>query len=187
MKSNPGAFSTIIASTTETAFQRAIFLGGPSLIEGKTVRWLDIELPVDKHRKARGHCVDLIGTTDEEFVICELKFGKNSATDSPEYAAAEIKRYLQDIRDNHSELDSEDNIHHTNGEHFFWGDVAKKCQPIIAANEEYWTYWTKNRKVSLPVDIPCYSLNVSADYFKQQKSDRERYTPSTQDLVWTRL
>ena len=89
---NPGNYSTQIKATTETAFQRAIILGEASTIDKETVEWLDIELPVDKHRKARGHCVDLIGRSKNSYIICELKFGKNSATDYPSFAKEELER-----------------------------------------------------------------------------------------------
>ena len=75
MKSNPRDYSTLIKSTTETAFQRAIILNKTSIIDNEIVEWLDIELPIDKDRKnARGHCVDLIGRSAKGYVICELKF-----------------------------------------------------------------------------------------------------------------
>lgn len=186
MKSSPQAFSTTIASTTETALQRSIIINEHSIIDGKKVIWLDIELPVDKHRKARGHCIDLIGESDDGYIICELKFGKDSSTDAPDYAYAEVKRYVQDILFNYPDLD-ESNIHHTNGKHFYWKDVAKNCRPIIAANKEYWSYWINHRKMEIPSDIPCYSLNVDVQYFKQLKQDKEVYTPMVEEIIWTKL
>ena len=187
MNSNPTTFSTLIKSTTETALQRAIILGEKSIIDGKEVTWLDIELPVDTHSKARRHCIDLIGQTDDEYIICELKFGRDSATDAPYEAKAEVNVYMESIKFNHKELDKEDNIHHTNGKHFYWRDVAEKGRPIIAANEAYWTYWKEHRSVPVPTDIPCYSLNVDVQYFKQQKNEKILYEPSINGLIWTKL
>ena len=137
--SNPGNYSTLIKATTETAFQRAIILGETSIIDNELVEWLDIELPVDEFRKARGHCVDLIGRSKNGYIICELKFGKNSATDSPSFAKEELARYRKDIVLNYKHLD-ESNIHHKNGKAFNWEDVANNARYIIAANTEYWRY-----------------------------------------------
>ena len=187
MKSNPTTYSTVIKSTTETALQRAIIKGKKSIIEGKEVTWLDIELPIDTHSKARRRCIDLIGKTDDEYIVCELKFGKDSATDAPYEAKAEVEIYMQAIKYNHKELDKENNIHHINGERFLWKDVAEKGRPIIAANEAYWSYWKKHRKVPVPADVPCYSLNVDTQYFKRLKQDREKYEPILNDLIWTSL
>ncbi len=186
MKTNPGYYSTSIKSTTETAFQRAIILKECSVIDGETIEWLDIELPVDGHRKARGHCLDLIGHSDSGYVICELKFGENSATDDPNYAAAEIERYQNDIQSNYDDLDEGDNLHHKNGKHFCWKDVARTARLIIAANEQYWEYWFKQRGAKLSEDIKCYSLNVKTNWFKEQKGGCGTYTPSLpEDCVWT--
>jgi len=187
MKSNPKAFSTIISSTTETALQRSIIINEHSIIDGKEVTWLDIELPVDTHSKARRRCIDLIGKTDDEYIICELKFGKDSATDPPYDAKAEVESYMQAIKYNHEELDKNNNIHHTNGKPFYWKDVAEKGRPIIAANDSYWKYWREHRKVHIPSEISCYSLNIDVSYFKQLKKDNVKYEPTIKDLIWTRI
>lgn len=187
MKSNPTNYSKEIKSTTETAFQRAIIIGEKSIIDGKEVTWLDIELPVDTHSKARRKCIDLIGRCDDEYIVCELKFGRDSATDAPYEAKAEVEVYMQSIKYNHKELDKENNIHHTNGKHFYWRDVAEKGRPIIAANDAYWSYWREHRNVPVPADIPCYSLNVDTQYFKHLKKEKEKYTPIIDNLTWTRL
>ena len=127
MKSNPRDYSTLIKSTTETAFQRAIILNKTSIIDNEIVEWLDIELPIDKDRKnARGHCVDLIGRSAKGYVICELKFGNDSNSDSPNDAAEEITRYSVEIKNNYAELDN-CGIHHTNGAPFLWEDIAKNA------------------------------------------------------------
>lgn len=181
-----GNYITEIKSTTETAFQRAIILGGTSIIDGEIVEWLDIELPVDESRKARGHCVDLIGKSKDGYVICELKFGKNSATDSPGEASSQLERYRVDIKSNSSVLD-EKKIYHKNGKQFLWKDIADNARYIIAANEEYWSYWLTHRKVQLQNDFECYSLNVKNDCFKQQKTKNTKYVPELPECKWTRL
>lgn len=186
LKTNPGNYSTKISSTTETAFQRAIILGETSLIDNEIVEWLDIELPVDKHRRARGHCVDLIGKSISGFIICELKFGSNSATDSPSYAEEELKRYCKDIEDNYSVLDNS-NVHHKNGKMFLWKDIAKNARYIIAANNQYWEYWLNHRKVELPHEIACYTISVDAMCFKQQKGKNVTYTPILPKCDWNKL
>ena len=186
MKSNPGNYSTLIKATTETAFQRAIILGKTSIIDNEVVEWLDIELPVDKNRKARGHCVDLIGRSPKGYVICELKFGNNSATDSPTYAAAELTRYLSDIKTNYAELDS-CNIHHKNGISFLWEDIAKNARFIIAANQDYWNYWLAHRKYEIPKNFDCYSIDVDIKCFKCQKQPNDSYTPHLPECTWSKL
>ena len=185
MKTNPGNFSTIIRSTTETAFQRAIFLKAPSFVEGETIDWLDIELPVSLVRKSRRQCLDLLGLSDSGYVICELKFGDNSSTDKPEDAAIEVLSYQKFIKDNYKELDSEDNVHHKNGKPFLWSDVAQNSRCIIAANEAYWDYWLNQRGLTLPKGIKCYSLNLDVDCFKSQKGAHESYEPALPDCRWT--
>lgn len=183
-----GNYSTEIRSTTETAFQRAIILGGTSIIDGEIVEWLDIELPVDGSRKAaRGHCVDLIGKSKDGYVICELKFGKNAATDSPEEASNQLKMYRANIERYWSVLDGE-KIYHKNGKPFLWKEIADNARYIIAANEEYWSYWlTHKEEVQLPSDFECYSLNVKNDCFKQQKANNTKYKPELPECEWTRI
>ena len=187
MNSNPGDYSTLIKSTTETAFQRAIILNKTSIIDNEIVEWLDIELPVDKDRKnARGHCVDLIGRSAMGYVICELKFGNDSNSDSPNDAAEEIARYLIEIKNNFVELDNS-GIHHTNGATFLWKDIAKNARFIIAANQDYWKYWLEHRKYILPHNFDCYSIDVDVKCFKQQKQDKELYTPKLPECTWLKL
>lgn len=182
----PGSYSTQIKATTELAFQRAIILGETSIIDNDIVEWLDIELPVDKHRKARGHCVDLIGRSKNGYIICELKFGKNSATDYPSFAKEELERYRKDIVFNYKHLD-DGNTHHENGKPFKWEDIAKNSRYIIAANQEYWNYWLGHRKEQLPEDIDCYSIEINVDCFKLQKGNNEKYTSALPKCTWTKL
>jgi hypothetical protein len=183
---NPGNYSTQIKATTETAFQRAIILGEASTIDKETVEWLDIELPVDKHRKARGHCVDLIGRSQNGYIICELKFGKNSATDYPSFAKEELERCRKDIEFNCKHLDNS-NTHHKNGKPFKWEDIAKNSRYIIAANQEYWDYWLGHRKEQLPEGVDCYSIDIDVSCFKHQKGNNENYTPTIPQCNWEKL
>ncbi len=191
MGTNPGYYHTSIKSTKETAFQRAIILNEFSVIDGETIEWLDIELPVDQYRKARGHCLDLIGHSDSGYVICELKFGRTSAKNDPSHAAEQVKQYQTEILSNYDVLDEGGNLHHKNGNHFYWKDVAGTSRLIIAANEQYWEYWLKELKKErkkLPEGVKCYSLNVKTDWFEEQKekSGCGTYSPSLpEDCVWT--
>ena len=45
--STPGYVSTNIKDTNEKALQRALLMQGTSLLDGKEVKWLDIELPIE--------------------------------------------------------------------------------------------------------------------------------------------
>ena len=45
-KHNPQVFATEITHVSECAFERAIILGKYSILDGKRVDWLDIEIPV---------------------------------------------------------------------------------------------------------------------------------------------
>ena len=74
----PKMYREEIRHTAECAFQRAIIHGKQSILDGQTVTWLDIELPIDLSGHSRGRCIDLIGIDEEKnYVICELKFRKN--------------------------------------------------------------------------------------------------------------
>lgn len=185
--SNSKKFTTCINSTTETAFQRAIFLNNKTKLGSKTaIEWLDMELPIDAARNCgRGHCPDLIGRIGNRYVLCELKFGKGS-TDSPEDAANELKRYYDAIKINHMKLDA-DKLRHENGKPFLWKDLAKKdTMLVIAANAAYWVYWLGHREVSIPKGVYCYSVDVPVNYFKLQKGSAEgvNYTPFMETDKW---
>lgn len=182
-------FSIDIKSTTETAFQRAIFFNKTTKLDfNTTIEWLDMELPVNVPRTTgRGNCVDLIGriVNSSKYVICELKFGKKIG-DTPKSAAKELMGYFEAIKSNHKELDSK-NLHHINGTKFSWKDLAKEdTMLIIASNTECWSHWLGPRRLSIPEEVYCYSVDVPANHFKLQKESAkgEKYTPSMDVENW---
>ena len=59
--STPGYVSTNIKDTNEKALQRALLMQGTSLLDGKEVKWLDIELPIEFSENSRRKSVDIIG------------------------------------------------------------------------------------------------------------------------------
>lgn len=176
-----------INAPTETAFQRAILKNGESFLGGRTkIEWLDIELPVDDGRGPRRQCVDLIGKQGENYVLCELKFGKDSGTDSPEYAAAEVRKYHEKIKLNWVELDKKF-LHHPDGKPFLWKNLARESTAlIVAANASYWAYWLGHRKADLSKieGVQFYSVDVPADTFTKQKANLETYIPTIDTNHW---
>ena len=95
-KTKPGNASMEIKSVGETAFQRAIFLSRKTKINfnpKKDILWKDLELPVIFTKNSRRNCVDLIGNIGNQLVICELKFMKETSSDSPWYAVLELLIY----------------------------------------------------------------------------------------------
>ena len=187
---NPGDVSFIISSTAETAFQRAIYLLGGCEIEGLGhVQWLDLELPVDSHRKGRGHCLDLVGRLDDmSMVICELKFGK-PGNGNPMKAEDQILYYYSEIQNNHQRLD-EGELHHKNAlkaGYFEWNEVSKpSTKLIIAANADYWNYWDK-RGVFTSNKVICSKIDVQTNCFKKQKEllGTKRYKPIISTQSWS--
>lgn len=176
-----------IVATTETAFQRAILRNGKTILGKKTeIEWLDIELPVDKERGSRGHCVDLIGKKGNRYVICELKFGKDSSTDNPEIAAKQVRSYYEEIQRNWRYLEKQD-LHHEDGKMFKWEDLASNQTILcVAANSAYWAYWLGHRKVNLSniTDIEFYSVDIPANLFEKQKAMNNEYTPVIETHEW---
>ena len=176
-----------IRATTETAFQRAIFFNGKTILGSKTeIKWLDIELPVDTDGKRRRHCVDLIGIIGNRYVICELKFGKDFAAERPDTAATQIKDYYDSIRKNWKDLDNK-NIHHPDGKTFNWKDVASSRTILcVAANAGYWAYWLGHRKVDISEikDVKFYSEDITTDTFKNQKGKQQTYLPKLDSSCW---
>lgn len=174
----PRDFSMKIKSTTETAFQRAIWGSKTSKVGGTTVTWIDIELPVNQSGNPRGRCIDLIGIDDQkEYVICELKFGKNTK-DEPAKAANQVKEYLEFIQNNRNSLQPP---HKKARLPIDWRKVAaKSTRKVVAANKDYWDYWTKQNKgnkMNILDEIECYCLDIPTDLFKKEKSQSATYTP----------
>lgn len=187
---NPKDVSFEVSTTAETAFQRALFLSGGSEIEGiGFVRWLDLELPVDRERKGRGHCIDLIGrASDNSMVICELKFGK-PGNGKPSEAQEQLEEYYHAVKENYDRLDEGNSLHHKNALNagsFYWEEIASDSTiRIIAANDDYWNYWRK-KDVLPAAGSKCYTVPVPTTLFKMQKEQcaKDRYTPSVSNLVW---
>ncbi len=187
---NPKDVSFNVSTTAETAFQRALFLSENSKIEGiGIVRWLDLELPVDRDRKARGHCIDLIGRAeDNSMVICELKFGK-PGNGSPQKAKEQLENYYKAVISNYDKLDEGNTLHHKNTlshGHFFWEEIASdSTKLIIAANDDYWIFWEKKGEL-LPFRTNCYKINIPTNYFKmlKEQSKMEKYCPKVPLLEW---
>lgn len=187
-RSNPIAYNKQVSTTSETAFQRALYNNGISSTPMGDIEWLDIELPVDKERGGRGHCPDLLGKIGDRYVLCELKFNNHSIDNCPQKAKEEVMRYYNAIKANHEELDRFDNIHRPNGKHFYWKDFASKDVILmVVADKGYWQYWLKHRKVELPIGVECYSVEVESDEFKKQKGNKKFYVPQIQNIIWTKL
>ena len=89
---NPKVFTTEISHVSECAFERAIILGKYSILDGKRVDWLDIEIPVAQSGKPRDRCLDLIGKDEDgRYVLCELKFRRRSEDNgNPREAANQL-------------------------------------------------------------------------------------------------
>ena len=190
----PRDFSMKIRSTTETAFQRAIWGSKTSKVGRTTVTWIDIELPVNQSGNPRGRCIDLIGIDDQkEYVICELKFGKNTK-DAPAKAAKQVNEYLKFIQDNRNSLQPP---HKKARLPIDWRKVAaKSTRKIVAANKDYWNHWSdpkrnkdKKSTTSIPDGIECYTLDISTKLFAEQKkkSKEATYTPEITEErnIWT--
>ncbi len=182
-----GEIKKLINSTTETAFQRAIFWNGETIRGKKTkIKWLDIELPVIPGDKSRRSSIDLIGKSGNRYVICELKFGKNSKTECPDVAVKQLKGYYEQIKHNCDDLDKTD-THHKGCTSFKWKDLAFK-KPIlcVAANASYWAYWLGHRKtdISKLKGVEFYSVDIPADTFKLQKGNQDKYTPKIETNSW---
>lgn len=175
----PKAFSKEIKHAAKCALQRAIILAKESILNGKIVYWLDIEIPVDRSGKARGKCVDLIGKDEDgKYVLCELKFRKNYRDNGiPDEAAIQLKEYFDLIKTNSPHIHG----HEENGGEIDWEKVAKdNPRLVVAANKRYWETWFGPRKKDMSYDlkgIECYSINVEEDAFEKQKKGKETYKP----------
>lgn len=170
-KSTPGTLKYEIKDKREKAIQRAILgLVGKSIIypsaettldksppyckeqfENKTIYWIDMELPVIFSKNSRRTCIDLLGLSGEQPVVCELKFVNNDGylSNCPIYAAMELLSYHLYIVANQEKLKNE-NIRHKFVEKHpkdigsgIWTNYDKN-NPIllVAANIGYWKKWT---------------------------------------------
>lgn len=192
--STPGYVSTNIKDTNEKALQRALLMQGTSLLDGKEVKWLDIELPIEFTDNSRRKCVDLIGKdNDGQLYLCELKFSGNS--DTPRDAESQLLEYFELIKYNAQKLE-DNNIHHKKQESFSWIELAlsspnspKLC---IMADATYWCKWeNKVEKVKLqhPDKVKCFAIDIDSDIFANQRSVKsgEQYTPSLEENHWHSL
>ena len=165
--STPGYVSTNIKDTNEKALQRALLMQGTSLLDGKEVKWLDIELPIEFTDNSRRKCVDLIGKdNDGQLYLCELKFSGNS--DTPRDAESQLLEYFELIKYNAQKLE-DNNIHHKKQESFSWMELAlSSIKLCIMADATYWCKWeNKVEKVKLqhPDEVKCFAIDIDSDIF----------------------
>lgn len=193
-----------IRSTTETAFQRAIFNGAYSILQfhdhEKTIHWVDLELPVTLSANPRRKCVDLIGQIDHQPTLCELKFMDRSASDEPKYAAFELATYYYFVLCNYDKLDA-GKVHHDLDRQnvFAWQEVVRE-EPLllVAANEKYWADWlgrkgyrddlsklVKRLNAELQTSLCLFQLE-DID-FKRQKGNKDTYKPVVSSRYWKQL
>ena len=188
---NPKVFTTEISHVSECAFERAIILGKYSILDGKRVDWLDIEIPVAQSGKPRDRCLDLIGKDEDgRYVLCELKFRRRSEDNgNPLEAADQLNRYLESIKNHYETLGQ-----HRNARGYIdWEAVANGAtRLVIAANHRYWDSWYGPRRPKgeyVPSEeFECYSVNVDQDIFAKQKGSNATYTPNMPEeaKVWER-
>ncbi len=199
-----------VNSTTETAFQRAIFNCEYSTIKihniKRVINWLDLEIPVTLTEYSRKKCIDLIGkiNTDNKYVISELKFCNTSSNQRPEYAVFELLYYYYCILLSYINLDNH-NVYHniSDREKYKWSDLLNH-QPflLVTGNAYYWDYWFKKKthkenykttllklidtlNTELKVDIIlCKTINEN---FSLQKINNEPYKPSISSTTWEQI
>ena len=171
-----------VRHTSECAFQRAIIQGKYSIVEREEIKWIDIELPVDDSSSARGKCLDLIGKdSNGNYVLCELKFRKNSDNGSPSKATEQLKGYFKSIQDNASEL-NRIKLGHTNAsEQIDWEKVASSTTRLmVVANSFYWDTWlvrSKKKETLTDSQTEYYSVNIDRYEFEKQKGEKPYFTP----------
>ena len=165
----PKEYSDVTQKTTEVAFQRAIINKGSSILRGRRVSWIDIELPVDNTGKARGKCIDLIGEDDAGwYVLCELKFRRRSRDNGgPAEAGKQLKDYVELLGENLATF----KMHQ--GKVFDKKKFANgRFRLVVAANREYWRSWfsaRKRDKQGLIDGIQYYEVEVDQFEFDHQK------------------
>lgn len=189
--STPGYVSTNIKDTNEKALQRALLMQGTSLLDGKEVKWLDIELPIEFTDNSRRKCVDLIGKdNDGQLYLCELKFSGNS--DTPRDAESQLLEYFELIKYNAQKLE-DNNIHHKKQESFSWIELALSYPKLcIMADATYWCKWENkvdSVKLQHPDLVECLAIDIDSNVFAGQRAEQggEHYTPSLEENHWHSL
>lgn len=190
--STPGMVSFTIKDTNEKALQRAVLKQGQSYLDGKTVEWLDIELPLEFSENARRPWIDLIGRDEDgRYLLCELKFSNNK-TDSPCDAEKELIGYYDLITKNSMELDKNE-IHHKKQKLFSWTELVNSNPRLcIMADASYWVHW-ENKVDSVKLQhsdqVECFAIDIDPDIFVNQRSEQggEQYTPSLEEDHWHSL
>ena len=137
VRHHPGCPAKEIKDTNEKAFQRAIYYGENTFLEGHDrIRWIDFELSVENNPQARDCCVDLIGEdSNGRYVLCELKFSGKSGlgNGSPQEAGEQLNRYYKLLLDNVEFVTFHKNVRDT----VF--DVERFCKTkprlLVAADE----------------------------------------------------
>lgn len=171
-----------VAHTAECAFQRAIIQGKYSIVKKEKIEWIDIELPVDDSASSRGQCVDLIGIdSNENYVLCELKFRKKGDNGNPIEATEQLKCYYKNIKKNAEEL-NKIKLGHTNAtRRIDWVKVAMdNTRLMVVANGFYWDTWlvrSRNKVKLTDNKTEYYSVDIDRYIFEKQKGDKKYYTP----------
>ena len=215
-KSSPGTPETTeIKDTGEKAFQRSIFRHGKIILDYNeimdydTVNWLDFEIPVTLGEFPRRNCVDLIGSTGDKHVICELKFIKSNNSNSsksnhPLYGVIELLAYYYLIRCNYKKLDDSKVYHKFDNKinSYKWTSIANDKSPklLLVANKSYWDYWFSTRKnidkkdilqsveeLSLKLGLNIYLFGALDVNFDSQKNGKKTYTPSITSETWIEI
>ncbi len=188
-----------IRDTGEKAYQRAIFQGDKTVYKEETIKWIDLEFPIEPSStgKARRKCIDLIGKSENYYVFAELKKEKG---DPPLYAINELIDYIYilDRSLNISQKDDNEclhfhesaNISDKNTIKFFKDFSLEKSLLIIAGNMDYWKDYLKddNSKrclrecknyLKVEQNLNIYYASYPNEYFKKQKerSGNDKYKP----------
>lgn len=170
----------------ERAFQRAIIALEYATLDNKKVSWIDIELPIKEGKTKR---FDLIGETpDGNYVLCELKFAKRKTKgDSPDKATRQVLQYKSTLIDYAVRLKaSNKNFNlHTNATYKRIDInklITKPIKIIIAANQQYWSYWRRSSHFTNHPDIEYWEINVDSEHFAKQSKEKSKlgskYRPS---------
>lgn len=176
----PTCYNATIADTKEKAFQRAIIGARNADLDGGSVEWIDIELPVTKGKSDR---FDLIGIDlNDRYVLCELKFSKNGSNGGDPGAATEqvrgylneLRTYLKELKDNEMlfKLHKNANRESLNIDGF----LRQTPRLVVAANSEYWEQEAMSEFMPAE-DVEYYSVNIASNEFDRQKGELDQYKP----------